>query len=263
MRAFINIKEQPHYRRQSFERGLQRHGYTIEPWRPGTVRADRVGPGDVLVSWNLYGQAETEAQAARALGATVLVVENGIVGTDAEGRQLYTICRDQHHAGTWHVGDVSRWQALGIAVRPWTARTDGPVLVCQQRGIGSRLMASPPAWEQQTAAQIKRAGFNPIVRPHPGWMRRIPELQQQLRGVAACAVWSSMAGVKALIDGVPVAYWAPAWVAAPAARRKLDGIVAPLRDDAARLAALTAVAWYQWTVAEIEAGEPFVYLLTK
>ena len=41
----------------------------------------------------------------------------------------------------------------------------------------------------------------------------------------------------------------------------VHALLAPLRDDAARLRAMRRAAWGQRTVAEIESGEPFATIL--
>jgi hypothetical protein len=150
-------------------------------------------------------------------------------------------------------------EALGIPVKPW--REDGEVLVLGQRGIGARAMASPPAWDAITAKSLQARGLPVRVRPHPGWLRKSIPLMDDLKGVGRVAVWSSMGGVRALVEGIPVGYYAPAWVAAMGARQGERGVVDPLRCDDARMKALTAVAWYQWRVEEIEQGIPFDCLL--
>jgi hypothetical protein len=56
---------------------------------------------------------------------------------------------------------------------------------------------------------------------------------------------------------------APHWICAGAARHGLDGLAAPLRDDAARRTALHKMSHGQWSVAEIEAGEPLKRILAR
>ena len=75
-----------------------------------------------------------------------------------------------------------------------------------------------------------------------------------------CYVWSSACGVKALTMGIPVVYAAPHWICAGAASRDL---AAPLMDDTARQHALHRMAHAQWSVSEIESGEPFARILAQ
>ena len=258
-KCFLNIKKDPVYRREAFEAGVKAHGYKV-------IDRPEFGENDLFVTWNLHGHNETLAANARKAGAKVIVAENGAIGKDKNGIQLYSMARDAHHAGRWFVdqSDRSRWDALGIPVLPWQNREDGHVLICGQRGIGSRLMASPPAFERNTEQELKRAGFKNVrIRFHPG---RTPSkaptpLEDDLKGARVCAIWSSMSGVKALTQGIPVAYFAPAWVGSWGATQGVAGVEFPRADDELRMKALIAVSWYQWTVDEITRGVPFDHLL--
>jgi hypothetical protein len=157
----------------------------------------------------------------------------------------------------------SRFGQLAIEVKPW--RDQGSkILVCAQRGIGSPGRASPPGWHDQVARDI-RAQLNVpvVVRSHPGDNDPRVSLEEDLAGAAACVVWSSGAGVKALVEGVPVFYACPWWICSAAARR-YDGpksLHFPVRNDLQRAAALERMAWAQWSCDEIASGEPFRRLL--
>jgi hypothetical protein len=76
-------------------------------------------------------------------------------------------------------------------------------------------------------------------------------------------IWSSGAGVQALVAGIPVIYQAPHWICEGAADDALEVVernplgVTPI----SREAALQRMAWAQWSLAEIASGEPFRRLL--
>ncbi len=256
LKALVNIKDLPHYRRDAFVTGLGKHGYTV------VQKLDQPDDMDLYVSWNLHGQSELTANRFRRAGARVLVCENGAIGKDKDGRQLYCIARNAHHAGSWYVGGPERWEALGIEVKPWQPDAGSVVLVCDQRGIGSSVMASPAGFGSGLWTDLTRRGIAAKLRQHPQVSKRatVP-LLDDLKQARVCAVWSSMSGVQALVEGVPVAYFAPAWIASVGARQGMHGIENPLRDDALRMKALSRVAWAQWSIAEVEAGVPFDYLL--
>lgn len=246
---------EPHYRRQAFVKGLERAGYTVgETARPADAR-------DLLVIWNRQGPDELRANEWEQRGGTVVVAENGYFGRDADGRQLYAISVHGHNGSGWfHQGDGDRFTPLCIELAPW--RQSGPPLVCAQRGIGSARMASPRQWDQKTVSTLRRMGFAKArVRQHPGRYKVTTPLDQDLAGAGVCVIWSSAAGLRALQLGVPVVYTAPHWIGAEAASRGLGTVLAPLRDDAARLRAMRHAAWGQRTVAEIESGEPFATIL--
>jgi hypothetical protein len=250
--AVCLIRDLPHYRREAFVSGL---------WKVGKrVVASAALPGskdDWLVIWNRYGENERQADIWEHRGGTVVVAENGYIGADAEGRQLYAIAIHGHNgSGRWHVGEEDRFGALGISVAPW--RTGGDyVLVCGQRGIGTRQMASPANWHIHAATRLK-GKFTTKIRLHPGRHEAIVPLDDDLAGAQGVAVWSSSSGVKALLKGIPVMYDAPYWVASDGATR-LESCEFK-RSDEDRAKALHRAAWAQWTVEEIASGLPFEYL---
>lgn len=257
-RALVLLKPSPHYRRDSFVAGLKRIGFTVDP-----ARLERPEPGDVLVTWNLTGGLEAMAQRYKAAGARVLVAENAYLSPP--DKPMYALSLGGHNgAGTFPAGGPERWQALGIQPKPW--REGGKhILVCAQRGIGSREMASPHAWHQKMAEKLQTVTRRPIrVRNHPGNRASgAPSLAHDLRDAHACVIWASAAGVRALVEGVPVFYAAPHWICGHAAMRikHAHDLEQQLVSDADRLAALQRMAWGQWTPEEIATGEPLRRLL--
>jgi hypothetical protein len=256
--AVNTIRAEPHYRRAAFDAGLESAGYQLRAGGEPKTRAD------VILLWNLHGGNELRAREWEAKGGTVLVCENGYIGRDAAGQQLYAIGVHGHNGSGWFpVGDDDRFAPLGIQLAPWR-ESDGYILVCGQRGIGSRQMASPPQWEDRTRLTLKERGETAIhVRRHPGRQPPHTTLEEDLAGARACVVWSSASGVKALTLGIPVVYCAPHWICAGAAGQSLGMVNEPVRDDALRLSAMRRMAHAQWTVAEIEAGEPFRRILAN
>jgi hypothetical protein len=140
----------------------------------------------------------------------------------------------------------------------------GHILICGQRGVGSHEMASPFDWHVALHKKLARdfdGLFEIRTRLHPGnFAPRVP-LVDDLRYAAACVIWSSACGVRALVEGVPVYYDAPHWVCSDAARQvRVLGrspIITPAADWEATGRSLNRMAWGQWSVAEIEQGEPF------
>lgn len=255
MKAVCLIREQPHYRRDAFVNGLRRAGYTVDN------RGSPSELGDLLVIWNRYGANEAMADSWEAQGGTVLVAENGYIGCDAQGRQLYALAAHGHNgSGWWPRADSSRFAALNLEVHDWVHRPDGYALVCGQRGIGSRSMASPPDWHVNAARMVEppvKLRLHPGNKPNPN----APSIEQDLDGARICVIWSSSSGVKALLRGVPVIYDAPHWVCEAAAvpLRQLslfDGASSNLLNDL-RAAALSDMAWAQWSIEELESGLPF------
>ena len=245
--AVCLIRKDPHYRRAAFESGLRRAGYTL---RDDAV----VGPDDVLVIWNRYGSFADRADQWESKGGRVLVVENGYYG-----ESIYAISVSGHNgSGLWPISDESRLNALGITFNPW--RTEGDhILVCLQRGIGPPATAQPPGWEGAIQRQLHKITTRRIrVRPHPGNKAPAIPLADDLRNCWAMVTWSSNAATEALIAGIPVHYCGPYIVTDGAAIRGIETIASPVLLD--RRASFERMAWAQWSVKEIESGEPFEHL---
>lgn len=264
-RAVLWIRSQPHYRADAFRSGLQKLGYEI------VERVNDPRPGDVLVSWNMYPSNEPVAHAWRKAGAKVLIAENGFIGKDKTGQQFYAVARDSHNgSGRWHVGGHDRWSALGIALSR-KQQLGGVVVVRAQRGIGTKLMASPARWARDTVTGLQRTGYKAELRLHPGVdikQERDDPDDKALARAGAVVLWASSFGVKAVVAGVPVVFAAPYWILSDVGLRlpeAVDGRIhlpnlVPLDDDR-RLAALRRLAWAQFTTEELADGWPFEKLL--
>lgn len=260
--AWCLIREGPHYRRNAFLQGLRNTGYTPNTHQPPDGKHD----GDLLVIWNRYGDGHGHAERFERAGGRVIVAENGYCGRDGQGRQYYAL------SAAWHQqplidfvdegGSVpSRFAALGLEVKPW--REGGEhVLVCAQRGFGVRPYCQESRWPGHVANELRKHTKRPIrIRPHPE-DRNVPpkdrtqrRLEDDLVNCWAVVVWSSTAGVKALLAGVPVFRCGPNFIAEGAARHGIAEIENPFMGD--RLPALERVAYGQWSVEEIEQGLPF------
>lgn len=257
--AYNLTRSDMHYRHDVFSAGLRAAGYAVHRQLPATAPA----PGDLLLIWNRYGSFHEQATRWEKAGGLVIVAENGYIGRDAQGNQMYALARSGHNgSGTWRVGEEDRLPLLGLMLEPWQ-EAGRHIVVRAQRGIGSPTMASPPGWAGQMVAALRRRTKRPVVlAPHPGvGAERDMSHEQYLQGAHALVIWSSSVGVKALVLGVPVFYAAPYWIGTPAARAGIDRLEEPIRSDPARLEALQRIAWAQWSLAEIASGRPFQELV--
>jgi hypothetical protein len=271
MRAVNMIRTAPEYRRAAFDSGLAAAGYTLA----NDVRDPR--PGDLLVIWNRYGRFHQEAMRFEAAGASVVVVENGYYDPRRTGwhdRHVYAMALNGHNgSGRWPGNGVEypdgyddvedRLMDFDVDFEAW-GRSDGYILVCGQRGIGSPIMASPPDWEADVARRLRAFTDRTIkIRRHPG--NRDPEvpIERDLEGAWACVVWSSNCSIAALRRGVPVFYEAPAVVTHKACHRTIDMIERrqPEWRGTDRFAAFLDLVWAQYSVEEIASGWPFKVLL--
>lgn len=255
-RAWSLIRTEPHYRREAFDAGLRRLGFQVISGPPTDPR-----PGDLVLVWNRMAAGQRAAVLAERAGATVLVAENGYLGADREGRQLYALAEGHHNGrGRWPDGGPERWEALGLPLQPW--RADGRhILVLAQRGIGEPGIAAPRDWARKTVNALARLTRRPVVvREHPGRLSAPRPLAEQLEGCWCALTWSSGAGLKALLAGVPVIHALPGWIGAAASGSDLAAIEAPAMPD--RMPMLRRLAWAQWTVEELASGEAVDCLLS-
>lgn len=254
--------------------GLEAAGHKVALRSP-----DRFDAETLLVIWNRYGENHSLAQMVERSGGRVLVAENGYVASSGgtpkfdvytneggQGGHYYALAEGWHNGGgRWPAYGLGRWEALGIELAPW--RSGGEyVLVCPNRSFGvpgRTLMAID--WAQKAAAELRKQTALPIkIRPHPGNDKPKRSLEDDLKGARAVVIWSSSAGVHALISGIPVICHAPYWIC----KQSSFGSFAQLKTlgegylDDERLESLGRLSYAQWTVDEIATGEPFRALLS-
>lgn len=260
MIAYNLTRKEIHYRHDAFSAGLRAVGYEVSGGHP-------VGrPGDVLLIWNRYASYHEIATRFEAGGGQVIVAENGYLGPGGisphamNPRQWYALGRGAHNDSTAiPSGGPERWNALGIDLQPW--RTDGGhILVCPNRSFGMPDRMMPPTWPEKTAERLRKLTKRQIrVRPHPGNSPAKKPLAEDLAGAWACVIWSSSAGVHALVAGIPVICEAPFWICRGAVDRYLE-CVEKIDDRGGcqtREESLHRLAWGQFSIPEIESGEAF------
>lgn len=256
--AFLLVRNLAHYRREAFAAGLERAGFAVAFAPAGRPHRD-----DALVIWNRYGTNDRLAGEFERAGAAVIVAENAYL--DVRGaRKSFALALNHHNgAGDWHVGEERRAPLLDAEIRPW--RGDGrrdDVLLLPQRGIGPKGVAMPRDWVQTVQARLASAGVGRRrirVRPHPGTQRCVRPLDDDLDGIGLCVTWGSGAGVKTLLLGVPTLHELAEWIGAPGGSYGTGTLPAPRLGDRATM--LERLAWAQWSIGEVESGEPFVHLL--
>jgi hypothetical protein len=225
-----------------------RHGYEV-----GFEATTEPSEGDVLLIWNRNSYSEVHCRAFEKVGAHIFVAENGYIGSDKHGHQLYALALDHHSgAGRWHVGDYSRWEALGIDLLPW--KKDGSeIVIMPQRSIGchEHNIAMPFDWQQQVYGLLRSRSNRPIrVRQHPGASRESP--LADLKNAWAGVVWGSGAGIKCIVGGIPVFHYLEKWIGCDSAIYNPKSFEEPYKGT--RTTTLTKVAWAQWTTDEIQQG---------
>lgn len=248
--ASVMIPDGPAYHAEAFAAGLRKHGYQIQ-------KKPRGEPGDVLVIWNRTAVSEPHIRHYKANSCPVIVVENGWIAKGGERGRVYAICLDHHNgAGDWYVGDNDRWKQFGITLKPWRETGDF-LLLLPQRGYGEPGVAMPRGWVDTVTKRLKSRTKLPVhLRAHPGMNR--DGLEAALEGAYAVVTWASGAGIKAIALGVPVFYGLSTWIGGPAGKFGLE-IEKPFLGD--RMPMFHRLSWAQWTLSEVESGEPFACLL--
>jgi len=252
-RVTLFLQNRPYYRQELFRSGFERLGYQIEPRLVTDPK-----PGDVLVLWNRMRHESAHAERYEDAGATVLIAENGYIGTDEKGGKLLALAKRHHNgAGQWRVGDPSRWT---MKLQPW--RTDGSfILVMPQRGIGASGVAMPYGWAATIMRTLGTMTDREIrLRPHPGASKQEP--YEALQGAWAAVTWGSGAAIKALYAGVPVFYDFESWIGGSAGvcLKKSTDLERPFLGD--RLPMFQRLAWAQYSGEEISSGFAFDWLLS-
>jgi len=265
-RAYSLVRQQPWYRREAFSAGLRATGFDVVEGSVGPGK-----PGDLLLIWSRYGSNHELAARFEAAGGTVLVAENGYLGAGGTSPKFdvhpggpkpehyYALAVGGHNGqGSWPTGGPERWARLGIALKPW--RTDGDhVLVLPNRPFGVPGRAMPSGWAESAAERLRAETKRPVrIRSHPGNDAPARPLSVDLEGAWAAVVWSSNAGLHALVAGIPTFCEAPFWVAKGASA--FGTVDEPMVSD--RLHVFERLAWAQWQIGEIEKGTPFAHLLS-
>lgn len=241
MRAVVQIKDEPLYRRNAFYSGLSAHGYEVVP------RIFNIQPSDCLVIWNRYGIGHIEAKRFEAVGAKVLVAENGYLGREWLGTSWYALSKNHHNgAGSWNDLGPERWDGWNVELESW--REGGSEIVgLPQRGIGEPGVAMPFGWCNGRADRC---------RVHPGENKPLISLEDDLKNAKGVVTWASGAALKALVMGIPVTYGFKDWIGATAS---VPYPQAPVPGD--RLGMFRRLAWAMWNVDEIASGQAFDVLL--
>lgn len=234
-KAWLNLRFTVPERRRVFSEGLRRIGYEVVD---GLTH--NPSDGDILVTWNRIHEGDTAAKVFEQRSLPIIVAENCSFGSNRfAGRDWYHMTRSYHNvAGMFAVGDNERWDSLNIELEPF--RESGETVVLASRGIGPAAYRMPAGWPMRQGGRI---------RPHPGRNASARTLSDDLADCYKVITWGSAGAIQALIWGVRVESHQPRWIG------EQDN------TNEGRLAMLRALAHAQWTLEEIESGEPFARLL--
>lgn len=161
-----------------------------------------------------------------------------------------------------------RWLALGETLRPWRAR-GAWIVVAGSSAKYHRFagLVEPTEYYARLCRKIGNLTEMPVVyRPKPTWKEAVPveraaysppeqPLAELLDGAWCLVTHGSNAAVDAVLAGVPTIVLGGA-PTRPISATEIEAVTEPrlaLEDE--RLAWASALAWCQWTRAEIARGE--------
>lgn len=255
-------------RHRAIVRGVRAAGFEVSKADPTDPQ-----PGDILVSWNTYGNNEQAGQRVRDAGGIHIVAEEAYIRR-IHHEKYYALGVNGHNGNNQNrVGSHFRWRNWGIDLAPWHFGGEH-ILVCGQRGFGYNAMAMPDDWQDRVLPQLRHVTKRPIwFRPHPKRRRRMPTvrydrtvdyeqpIQDHLENCWAVVVYTSNAATDALLAGVPAFYCGPNLITSAAVKHGLMEIENPLRDQAQRYKAMCRIAWSQFSAQEIQGGWPIEHLV--
>lgn len=162
-----------------------------------------------------------------------------------------------------------RWNTYFGNMKEWH---DGKyyLLTAQCQGDASVEDINYKAWVTNIANRLLE--FGPVVfRPHPIEIERKcdysifgtttstnPDIEDDLKGAKAAVMFNSNSGVNAIISGTPVIAFDKDSMVYDLSTHNLGELIYPDREQWAY-----DLAYKQWTVDEIESGEPWEYLKEK
>lgn len=264
--AYVHGPPRIHRMAQAFAQGCARHGIPCQVLPVGA----KATPADLV--W-VYGLGPALPAFEAHAGAIRLVGDKGYF---AEHKMKPNYLRvsinaqqpDAHLQLRPH--PLDRWHGLGITAQPVASRGKY-ILLC---GIGPKQAArhglAYGEWERKTYARLSTFTGLPIMvreKPKNPPIKGLPRsphraASEAIRGAWAVVCMTGNIGVDAILEGVPVvAESGPGRVYYPGGLEQISTLQ-PLAP-AAREAALADIAYWQWTLPEIAAGDLIANLKTE
>lgn len=242
MRAHLAMLQQPRKAADAelVAAGLRACGFSVHKQLGARLLLD-----DVFVCWNRTGMDHTTAKRFEQAGCKVLVLENGYMGAQWNGKRWFALSRN-HHNGWGQIpnGGPERWDSWGVELAP--LRAEGEAIVLAQRGIAEPAQRPPPGYFELCAKL-----HNARIRRHPGADPNVPPWEVDMRDCALAITWSSASAIRASVEcGARVVAGLPRWIG--------EGLTGKYPD---RLPALRRIAWGMWTAEEIGSGVAFERVL--
>lgn len=169
------------------------------------------------------------------------------------GRRVYFRCTKnavQHHCQGESTGE--RFEKLGVEIKPW--QKGSTILICPQSEIFHKLQGVPQdQWIAQTIAELrKHTDRKIIVREKARGKTTEAQFRSTLKDIHAAVVFTSIAGVQAVLEGIPC-FATHNCASAKFGSTDLSLIENPVKPEN-RYEMASVLADNQWTLEEIEKG---------
>lgn len=257
----------------AFVAGLRRHG----------VRADKLivqGDTDLPIETDAVCMFGVKSRKLwdwyRRTGVQILYFDKGYIrrGPDSNAMRVSV---NAHHPTRWLMAadhSADRFDRLGLEVKPWRKSGSRVIFV----GSSAKYhdfhgLLEPTEYAQRIIRRIRKQTNRDVVyRPKPSWGDAVPiegtafaqdrriTIESLLEGAHALVTHGSGACFEAMLAGVPSVVLGDA-VARPISSTELEDVVDPLiASDQDRLKLLSNLAYWQWTLPEMESGAAWDFL---
>lgn len=160
-----------------------------------------------------------------------------------------------------HLHTMDRALSMGVEIKPWRQGGRHVLIALHGPKFGRPWSIDIAAWHATIEARVRAVTDRPIVireKPYsPEAMARAVPLDEQLADAWCLVTHSSTIGVLAALAGVPV-FCEPTCAAATVGCTDLSRIETPVRPE--REGWIAALAWRQWSRAEMTAGEAWAHV---
>lgn len=285
---YASDKPREHMLAKALAEGAQRHGDTLEIRRTGQYGEDEnendlkyPGPSpdtDVACVFGVKGRSRRILDDHRAMGISTLFFDKGYSRRKGEGghTEYSRISVNDWHPLKYMMRQPrgsDRWEKLGWRLPERTKSQSGHVLLCLSSQKYNDFHKLGPCDDQAKAiiASIrKHTGRQIVYRPKPSSKARpLPgvlysggnsTMFDALRGAHCVVTHGATSALDAIVNGVP-AVTLGACIASPVCEDDIEKIEDPKwfkqRD---RETWAHAMAWCQWTTAELRSGVAWKHL---
>jgi hypothetical protein len=256
--------------------GARRCGLPVDLKASTTYRKGQPARHQVALFYGLAHGLRDVLADFRATGRKAIYIDLGYWGRRKRTRfdgYHKLVLNDRHPTAYFQRVPKSpeRFIAHGVPILPWREEGDHILVVGMSAKAAAAEGLVAESWERQTIAQLRQLTKRPIIyRPKPNWdgsrpiegarYEREQPLEEALRGAHAVVARHSNVAVDALLAGIPCI--CPHGVASVLSGHDLSQIETPPMP-AGREQWAADLAHVQWSIAEMESGAAWSYLIRE